>query len=203
MSFNTSTILDEAFAEHLRVINALAAQKSVLQGIAAEMTRTVLAGNKILWCGNGGSAADAQHLAAELVGRFRRERRGLPSIALTTDTSILTAISNDYSYEDVFTRQVEALCKKRDLLVGITTSGNSRNICAALRLGRELGAFTVAFTGYSGGAAAEIADITLRVPSTDTARIQEAHILCGHILCDWVEVCFCQDAAAAQGFQKA
>jgi len=203
MSFNTSTILDEAFAEHLRVINALAAQKSVLQGIAAEMTRTVLAGNKILWCGNGGSAADAQHLAAELVGRFRRERRGLPSIALTTDTSILTAISNDYSYEDVFTRQVEALCNKRDLLVGITTSGNSRNICAALRLGRELGAFTVAFTGYSGGAAAEIADITLRVPSTDTARIQEAHILCGHILCDWVEVCFCQDAAAAQGFQKA
>lgn len=161
------------------------------------MTRTVLAGNKIIWCGNGGSAADAQHLAAELVGRFRRERRGLPSIALTTDTSILTAVGNDYGFDQVFSRQIEALCHKRDLVVGITTSGNSKNVCAALQAAREIGAATVAFTGEGGGTAADISDIALRVLSKDTARIQEAHILCGHILCDWIEECFCQNQLTA------
>lgn len=200
---NTSTILDDAVAEHLAVIDSLRGQKSTLEHIATEMTRTVLAGNKIIWCGNGGSAADAQHLAAELVGRFRRERRGLPSIALTTDTSILTAVGNDYGFEQVFSRQVEALCREGDAVVGITTSGNSKNVCAALRTARDLGAFTVAFTGEGGGVAAEISDVALLVPSKDTARIQEAHILCGHILCDWIEECFCQSHAVAEGSSRA
>jgi D-sedoheptulose 7-phosphate isomerase len=200
---NTSTILDEAFQSHTSVIEALRLQQPFLAQIAAEMTRTILSGNKILWCGNGGSAADAQHLAAELVGRFKRERRGLPSIALTTDTSILTAVGNDYGFDQIFSRQVEALCRKEDLLVGISTSGNSPNVCAALTAARDLGAFTVAFTGQDGGKAAEIADLSLRVPSRDTARIQEAHTLCGHILCDFVEACFMERQDAAKGSRHA
>src|SRR5689334_16474740 len=120
---DASTVFEQAIAEHLSVITSLASQKNSLQQIATQMTRAVLAGNKILWCGNGGSAADAQHLAAELVGRFRRERCGMPSIALTTDSSILTSVANDYGYEEVFRRQVEALCAAGDVVVGISTSG--------------------------------------------------------------------------------
>jgi D-sedoheptulose 7-phosphate isomerase len=138
-------------------------------------------------------------LAAEFVGRFRRERRGLPSIALTTDTSALTSISNDYGYENVFRRQVEALCSGGDMLIGISTSGNSRNVCLALKAARGLGAFTTAFTGKDGGAMADIADAVLRIPSKDTARIQEGHILCGHMLCDWVELSVCESQKEEKG----
>jgi len=183
-----SEVFEKAIAEHLTVIQALLAQRPVLARIAAEMTRALVAGKKVLWCGNGGSAADSQHLAAELVGRFRRERRGLASVALTTDTSILTAIGNDYGYEEVFRRQVEALCVAGDVLVGISTSGESKNVCLALEAAGKLGAFTVAFTGVDGGAIAVIADETLRIASKDAARIQEGHILCGHMLCEWVEL---------------
>jgi D-sedoheptulose 7-phosphate isomerase len=182
-----SIIFGRAIAEHLEVIQAIQPQLDLLEQIAKRMTGAILAGNKILWCGNGGSAADSQHLAAELVGRFRRERRGLPSIALTTNTSILTAIGNDYSYDLVFRRQVEALCAAGDVVVGISTSGNSRNVCSALEAAREAGAYAVAFTGEGGGNAAKVADVTLRIPSKDTARIQEGHILCGHMICDWIE----------------
>lgn len=182
----------QTFAEHQAVIEALGEQRPLLEQIAAEMARAILAGRKVLWCGNGGSAADSQHMAAEFVGRFRRERRGLPSMALTTDTSILTSVSNDFGFEEVFRRQVEAHCLPGDILVGITTSGTSRNVCSALRTARELGALTVAFTGADGGTAGTLADLTLRVPSKNTARIQEAHILCGHILCDWVDACVCE-----------
>lgn len=188
-------VIQQAIANHVEVVQALPAQQAVLEGIAAAMTRALLAGNKILWCGNGGSAADSQHLAAELVGRFRRERRGLASIALTTDTSILTAVANDYGYERVFSRQVEGLCREGDVVVGISTSGSSRNICLALEAARSCGAFTVAFTGEGGGTMATIADAVLRIPSKDTARIQEAHILCGHILCDWIELAVCGPAS--------
>jgi D-sedoheptulose 7-phosphate isomerase len=179
-------IFQHAISEHIAVIQSISTQQALLERIAAEMTRALLAGRKVLWCGNGGSAADSQHMAAELMGRFRRERCGLPSIALTTDTSILTAIGNDYGYEKVFQRQVEALCVKGDVVVGISTSGNSKNVCAALETARKMGAFTVALTGESGGLMASIADATLSIASKDTARIQEAHILCGHMLCDWV-----------------
>jgi len=189
--FDPTTVFEHAIAEHLRVIRALPAQRPVLERIAAAMTRAVLGDHKVLWFGNGGSAADAQHLAAEFVGRFRRERRGMPSIALTTDTSILTSISNDYGYESVFSRQVEALGGAGDLVVGISTSGNSRNVCLGLEAARELGALTVAFTGQSGGRMAGIAHETLCIASDDTARIQEGHILCGHMLCDWVELSLC------------
>jgi len=194
-----SDVFQKAISDHLRVIESLLHQQATLEHIAGEMTRAILAGNKILWCGNGGSAADSQHLAAELMGRFRRERPALPSIALTTDTSILTAIGNDYGYEKVFARQVEALCVAGDVVVGISTSGNSRNVCAALEFAQQLGAFTVALSGDSGGAMMKFADAAICVPSKDTARIQEGHILCGHMLCDWIELSVC--AAEANRLQ--
>ncbi len=194
-AFDISTLFRNAIDEHLSVIEALRSQQPIFETIAGKMARAILNGNKVLWCGNGGSAADSQHLAAELMGRFRRERRGLPSVALTTDTSILTAIGNDYGYEMVFQRQVEALCSPGDVLVGISTSGNSKNVCAALETAKRKGAFTAALTGEAGGSAAQIAEATLRIASKDTARIQEGHILCGHMLCDWVESKICEQDA--------
>lgn len=189
---NPSELFEQSIAEHLAVIKSIRQQEPALVRIAQEMANAIAAGKKVLWCGNGGSAADSQHLAAELMGRFKRERQALPSIALTTDTSILTAIGNDYGFERVFERQIEALCVSGDVVVGISTSGNSKNVCAALETARKMGAFTVALTGESGGAIAAIAAVALRIASKDTARIQEGHILCGHMLCDWVELSECQ-----------
>ncbi|HWE84011.1 MAG TPA: D-sedoheptulose 7-phosphate isomerase [Terracidiphilus sp.] len=151
------------------------------------MTETLHSGGKIFWCGNGGSAADSQHLCAELVGRFRCERRAIASIALTANTSVLTAVANDYGYEYVFSRQLESLGAPGDLLVGISTSGNSENVVTAMETARARGLVTVALTGEGGGRMAQFADHLLAVPSRDTARIQEMHILAGHLLCDWVE----------------
>ena len=131
---NPAEVFQQAIAEHIAVIQALSVQQAVLERIAGEMTRAILDGKKVIWCGNGGSAADSQHLAAELMGRFRLERRGLPSIALTTNTSVLTAIGNDYGFEKVFQRQVEALCADGDVVVGISTSGNSRNVLSLSRM---------------------------------------------------------------------
>jgi D-sedoheptulose 7-phosphate isomerase len=189
MSADDSAIenFEEAIAEHLAVVQTLYAQMPELERIGAEMVRAIASGNKVMWCGNGGSAADSQHLAAEFVGRFKLERRGLASIALTTDTSIITAVANDYGYDQIFRRQVEALCVEGDVLVGISTSGNSRNVCLALAAAQDLGAFTVAFTGEGGGAMADLAHAKIQVGSKDTARVQEGHILCGHMLCDWLE----------------
>jgi D-sedoheptulose 7-phosphate isomerase len=183
-----ASIFSNGIAEHVEVARRLEDLTSVLEAIAREMVLTLEAGGKILWCGNGGSAGDSQHLAAEMVGRFRRERRGLPSVALTTDTSILTAIANDYGYSCVFSRQVEALGSPPDMLVGISTSGNSANVVAAMEMARSLGLKTVALTGAGGGKMADLAEFNLAVASNDTARIQEVHILAGHILCDWVEL---------------
>jgi D-sedoheptulose 7-phosphate isomerase len=161
-------------------------QKTILS--ACELAKeTILNGKKILIFGNGGSAADAQHIAAELTGRYKKERRGLPAIALTTDTSALTAIGNDYGYSRIFDRQVEALANTGDLLIGISTSGNSENVLHALKLGRELGCKTIGFSGRDGGAMNDVCDINLIVPSNDTPRIQEMHILIGHILCQGIE----------------
>ena len=151
---------------------------------------TLKSGNKVLLCGNGGSAADAQHIAAELTGRYKSERRGLPAIALTTDTSALTAISNDYGYDRVFDRQVEALVNKGDLLIGISTSGNSSNILSALTLAKELDCATLGMSGKDGGKMNEVCDLNLVIPSDDTPRIQEMHILIGHILCQAVDDAF-------------
>jgi D-sedoheptulose 7-phosphate isomerase len=191
---DASGIFDKAIAEHLETVRQLHEQRDALEAMARAMSATLRSGSKILWCGNGGSAADSQHLAAELVGRFRRERRGLASVALTTDTSVLTSIANDYGYDAVFSRQVEALGVAGDLLVGISTSGNSPNVVAALLKARAQGLVTVAFTGAGGGKLAELADHLFAVDSRNTARIQEAHILAGHMLCDWIEL----DSLAAQ-----
>src|SRR5437764_9034817 len=198
-SFNPSSVFRQAISEHLEVIASLKQQESVLQNIAEEMAKAIFSGHKVLWCGNGGSAADSQHLAAELMGRFRRDRSALPSIALTTDTSVLTAVGNDYGYEMVFQRQVEALCKEGDVVVGISTSGSSKNVYAALQTAREMGAFTIAFTGEGGGSIAAACDIDLCIASKDTARVQEAHIVCGHMICDWIERCVCETLAKNAG----
>ena len=192
-SLDAATIFGKAIAEHVDVVRQLEQQQDVLEAIARAMTATLRAGGKILWCGNGGSAGDSQHLAAEIVGRFRRERRGLPSMALTTDTSILTSVANDYGYEAVFSRQVEALGVPGDLLVGISTSGNSPNVVAALQAARNQQLVTVAFTGAGGGRMAPLADHLFAIASRDTARIQEAHMLAGHMICDWIELDWLQE----------
>lgn len=144
-------------------------------------------GKMILLCGNGGSAADAQHIAAELVGRYEQERRGWPAIALTTDTSALTALSNDYGYEQVFARQVQALAGSGDVLIAISTSGNSANILAAVQAAKAKGCATIALTGAGGGQLASICDAAVVVPSERTSRVQEAHITIGHLWCEIVD----------------
>jgi len=142
---------------------------------------------KVILFGNGGSASDAQHIAAEFVGRFKKERAGLAAIALTTNTSILTALANDYGYEIVFAKQIEALGQKFDIAIGISTSGKAKNVSAGIRQAKKMGIKTVALTGQDGGELAKLADVNLIVPSQVTARIQEAHITIGHIICELVE----------------
>jgi D-sedoheptulose 7-phosphate isomerase len=144
-------------------------------------------GNKLLVMGNGGSAADSQHFVAEIVGRFKMERRALPAVALTTDTSILTAIGNDYGFESIFSRQVEALAAPGDVVIGLSTSGNSPNVLKALTAARECGCRTIGLLGKDGGSIKAACDLSLVVPSTDTPRIQEGHITVIHIVCDLVE----------------
>ncbi|MBF0388346.1 MAG: D-sedoheptulose 7-phosphate isomerase [Candidatus Omnitrophica bacterium] len=143
--------------------------------------------NRVFFCGNGGSAADSQHIAAEFIGRFQKERRALPAIALTTDTSILTCLTNDYSYDIVFARQLEALGRQGDVIVGLSTSGKSANILKAFARAKELGITTIALAGHDGGPMGKMADITITVPSKITARIQESHIAIAHAICEVVE----------------
>ncbi len=151
------------------------------------VSESIVNGKKLLIFGNGGSAADAQHIAAELTGRYKSERRGLPAIALTTDTSALTAIGNDYGYKEVFKRQVEALANEGDVVIGISTSGNSKNVIKALKKAKKLGCKTIGFSGRDGGKMNGVCDINIVVPSNDTPRIQEMHILIGHIICQAVD----------------
>lgn len=170
--------------------NAILSNPELLARIeqaAQVMINALREGKRVLWCGNGGSAADAQHLAAELSGRFYYDRPPLNSEALHCNTSYLTAVANDYSYDLIYSRMIDGACKPGDVLVGISTSGNSKNIYNAFRKAKDLGVITVAMTGESGGAMKEMADILLNVPSTDTPRIQESHIMLGHIICEIVE----------------
>jgi D-sedoheptulose 7-phosphate isomerase len=162
-------------------------QLTYIEKAAQEIIGCLKAGGKLLIFGNGGSAADSQHIAAELVGRFKMDRKALSAIALTTDTSTLTAIANDYGYDAVFSRQVEALGAEGDVALGISTSGNSKNVIDALNKARSMGLRTIALTGDDGGKAKTVADISINVPSRDTPRIQESHIMIGHILCDLIE----------------
>src|ERR1017187_9893291 len=190
-SLNLESVFSEAITNHVAVIHQLNSQRQHLEDVATHMTQAVLEGHKILWCGNGGSAADAQHLAAELVGRYRRDRPGLASISLTDNAAAVIGIANDFGFVEVFARQVEALCVPGDVFVGISTSGNSRNVSVALMRARDMGAFTVAISGEHGGRLGSAADVWVRIPSADTARIQEAYMLCGHMLCDWLELATC------------
>ena len=160
---------------------------SKLLDVIKLVSKSFEAGNKLFFFGNGGSAADAQHLAAEFVNRYLIDRPPLPAIALTTDTSILTSISNDFSFSEIFSKQLKALGKEGDVAIGISTSGNSSNIIKAFEVAKEMGMKTVALTGNDGGAIAKMANVSLIVSSTSTPRIQEAHILIGHILCEMVE----------------
>ncbi len=184
---DAESILSLAMVEHLRTIVELHGEQQLLDEIVRQMLKTLQGGGKILLCGNGGSAADAQHLAAELVGRFQAERHGLSAIALTTDTSVLTSIANDYGYNEVFRRQVEAVGCPGDLLIAMSTSGESENVCAAVAAARLSGIYTVAMCGAGNSRLAALADIALRIASEVTARIQEAHLFCGHVLCACVE----------------
>ncbi|NQU28645.1 MAG: SIS domain-containing protein [Candidatus Marinimicrobia bacterium] len=167
--------------------NMLDACSNDIHRAAEILINAVLDKRKILWCGNGGSAADSQHLSAELVGKLRHIRPAIASIALTTDTSFITAWANDTEFNDIFSRQIEALGKPGDVLIGISTSGNSPNIINAVATARELYLDTIVFSGGNGGRMKDTANIEIRIPSDDTQRIQEGHILVGHILCDLIE----------------
>ncbi len=170
-------------------------QQSAAETIAAAarmITETLKNNGTVYLCGNGGSAADAQHIAAELIGRFRRERKALAAVALSTDTSILTSIANDYAYEDVFARQVEALVKQGDVLWAFSTSGASANVIAAAKLAKQKGATVLAFTGRANSTLEQLADICLCADSESTARSQEMHQLAYHIICDLVEQSFAE-----------
>ena len=180
-------LIEQRMYDHGEVWKKTAEQSGVIEKMGLMVREALEAGHKILFCGNGGSAADAQHLAAELIGRFQKERPSMAGIALTTDTSILTAIGNDYGYERVFSRQVEGLGQAGDVLVGISTSGNSKNVVLAVHEAKKRGLKTIGMTGEGGGILAEECDLCFCVPSTITARIQEMHILAGHIICEMAE----------------
>jgi D-sedoheptulose 7-phosphate isomerase len=177
-SVNDSILVKETFfrQNQLQIVDA-----------ASAIVSKILSGGKVLLAGNGGSAADAQHIAAELVGRFEKERRPLPAIALTTDTSILTAVANDYGYRKIFSRQLEALARPGDVFIGISTSGLSANIIDALDWCNPYGIITIGFTGKTGGEVYPRTDWTFMVPSWSTPRIQETHITLGHVLCELIE----------------
>ncbi len=183
----------EAVETHKKMIAEL--QESGIETLAAAaeaITKALKQDGRVYICGNGGSAADAQHIAAELVGRFARERKGLPAVALTTDTSIITSISNDYGYENVFARQVEALVREGDILWAISTSGSSANVIAAVKLAKAKGACVLAFTGRDNSELEQIADICFCANDKSTARSQEIHQVAYHIICDIVEQSFCE-----------
>jgi D-sedoheptulose 7-phosphate isomerase len=178
---------DRTFRDIARNFEALRSCGPIVAAAAVRLIRALRAGNKILFCGNGGSAADSQHLAAELTGRYRRDRRPLAAIALTVDTSALTAIGNDYGFQDIFARQLAGIGRAGDVLVALSASGTSENVVRALETARRMGIATIGLTGEGGGAMAALCDICVRVPSADTARIQEMHIAVGHLLCGFVE----------------
>lgn len=165
-------------------------KSSTVEQIAQMWIEALASGNKVIFCGNGGSAADSQHLAAELMGRYKFDRAPMPAMSLTVDTSALTAIGNDYGYDKVFSRQLRGIGNKGDVLVGISTSGNSKNILDAFAVAKDKGIKTVAFTGEAGGEMLKSADICLNVPSSTTNNIQEMHIACGHLICGIVEAHF-------------
>ena len=182
-------LIEQRLHDHLAVLRALMISDlpQKLEKCAECVGKALAGGHKVMFCGNGGSAADSQHLAAEFVGRFQKERKGLPAIALTVDTSILTAVANDYGYDTVFARQVQALGTPGDVLIGISTSGNSKNVLLAIEEAKAKGIICIGMTAEGGGKMADVCNICLAVPTKVTARAQEMHILMGHILCEMVD----------------
>jgi D-sedoheptulose 7-phosphate isomerase len=181
------SIIKNEFIEHLKVAQNMSSLTDKVELAAQLCIDGLKNGGKILIFGNGGSAADAQHIAAEMVGRYKVERKGLPAIALTTDTSVLTSISNDYGYSHVFNRQVEALANEGDVVIGISTGGSSGNVISALKLAKDIDCKVIGFSGRDGGEMNILCDVNLVVPSKDTPRIQEMHILIGHTVCHLIE----------------
>jgi D-sedoheptulose 7-phosphate isomerase len=180
------SIIEASVAVKLQILQDEQLQQRIEQAVE-QIVSAFNAGNKVWFCGNGGSAADAQHLAAEFSGRFYKDRKALPSEALHCNTSYLTAVANDYSYDAVYSRMIEGVGNKGDVLVGLSTSGNSKNILKAFEAAALKGVFTIALTGDTGGKMKDVAGILLNVPSNDTPRIQESHIMIGHIICQLVE----------------
>lgn len=187
---STKKLITETIDEHLSTIKSLKKNITVIEDCCAKINQTILKKNKILLCGNGGSAADAQHIAAEFTGRFLKERMPLPAIALSTDSSALTAIGNDYGFDKIFSRQLSALYNPGDLLIGISTSGNSKNVIKAIELINEFGGESICLLGNDGGEIKNICKNSIIIESSVTARIQEAHILIGHIFCQSVDILF-------------
>ncbi|EKD75035.1 MAG: hypothetical protein ACD_44C00250G0003 [uncultured bacterium] len=177
----------ESLREHQQLIQLMEPLIPKIERISIRIAQAVLQGGTVFWMGNGGSAADAQHLAAELVGRFKKERRAIPSLSLSTDTSVLTCLSNDYDYSVIFARQLEALCRPGDVVIGLSTSGNSLNVVKGFEMAQQKNAHTIALTGGTGGKLLALVSESLIVPSSVIARIQEAHIFLGHVICEWVE----------------
>ncbi len=183
--------INKIIFDHINVIQKLHETNSDLICLIGEIIiKRLQSGSKLIFMGNGGSASDAQHLSAEFVGRFLKEREPLSAISLSTDTSALTAIGNDYGFDKIFERQINALAKEGDIVIGITTSGNSPNVLKAIEAANNLNCFTIGLTGRDGGKLKDICNETIIVPSNITARIQETHILIGHILCDMVDTAF-------------
>lgn len=180
-------IVRSTLEEHIAIARSMQTLESSIAAAGRMCAEALNLGRRIYLCGNGGSAADAQHIAAELIGRFVGERRSLPAIALTTDSSALTAIGNDYGYDQVFSRQVEGLAEAGDVLIAISTSGNSLNVLNAVQIAKRRGASVIGLSGKSGGELHGVVDLSLVVPSDVTARIQEMHIVVGHLLCELIE----------------
>ena len=180
-------IISNALKGHKAVVSFIEANRSTIINIASFFIQTLRAGGKIIFFGNGGSAADAQHLAAELVGRFKKNRQALASIALNTNTSIITALGNDFGFDSIFSKQIEALAKPEDTAVGLSTSGESDNVIKAMIKAKEIKLKTIGLLGKDGGKLKEIVDLPMIIPSRDTERIQEAHIVIGHMVCEIVE----------------
>lgn len=187
MTSNTDTLFQTNLAEHLQLFQQLSNLTPEVNDAGRRIASALAQGGKLMLCGNGGSAADAQHIASELTGRFIQERRPLAGIALTTDSSALTCIGNDYAFDEVFARQLRALGRAGDVLIGISTSGNSANVVKAVQAAREMSITVIGLLGRDGGALKTLSDVAIVVPSQVTARIQEAHILIGHTLCGLIE----------------
>jgi len=189
------SFIQQRIKESVETKNKLLANEQLLQTIeqaSAAILQALKNGNKVLFCGNGGSAADAQHLAAEFSGRFYLNRKALSAEALHCNTSYLTAVANDYSFDVIYSRIIEGIGNKGDVLIGLSTSGNSKNIVEAFKSAKAAGMITIAFTGDTGGILKEVADYLINIPSANTPRIQESHIMVGHIICEWVEQAYFQ-----------